>query len=73
MDGRCETCRWWHQEDRWGPKGACALTQVLQAYVPHPESKALADANLFEDKPRDVNIWLATEPDFGCVQWKQKD
>jgi hypothetical protein len=77
MDGRCRTCRHWYRElpqnerpDR--PEGWCYITLVHQNVPSSPGSLAMGNAMLFEDSHRMVNIWLATSPDFGCIQWEAK-
>lgn len=75
MDGRCGSCRHWAYDARYGTFGACLLTQVLQGTISAPESLARADVNLgmTSTEYTDVNRWLSTSPDFGCVQHEPKD
>jgi hypothetical protein len=89
MNGRCATCKWWHQSEHnlfpsagWGN---CTLTDteesrdddnVVAVRFQHPESLAIVDGWADGDFCEDGPFWgarLRTQPDFGCVQWEAKE
>lgn len=75
MDGRCGSCEHWAYDARYGAFGACLRTEVLQGRIRDPESLARADINLgmTSTEYTDVNRWLSTSPDFGCVQYSSRE
>lgn len=60
MDRRCRSCKWWWTTRRGDAKwGECQLTRRDAGIPAHHESRALANGTS-----------LATQADFGCVQWE---
>lgn len=72
MDGRCKTCKWWYRLLDSESTGTCELAGWVSGYPDghkdHPESKAWAAGESYEE----IEAWLVTAPDFGCVQWEAK-
>lgn len=75
MLGLCATCKWWGDDadaTDLGPlysgRHGCALTLIRSFGSPgDPTSKALPVTALGD------KAIMMTTPDFGCVQWKQKE
>lgn len=71
---RCRDCHWWEVSGRREIQtlGCCVLTQAGAgaAENPRPDSKALAVVGGGLD-----HLWpyLRTAPDFGCVQFRERD
>lgn len=69
MDGHCETCRWWGNDDH-DPnlvRRVCMLTVRDDSQAEHPDSKALTLPSM------EHYTALSTAPDFGCVQWEGRE
>jgi hypothetical protein len=61
MEGRCETCKWWNNDSRWGrlAVGMCeneAVTQMIVVYAEYGSD----------------GWWLETPSDFGCTGWAEE-
>jgi hypothetical protein len=60
----CRSCKWWLKNGPYAKRqgrGECTLT--------YDKDDSLAKA-LDED---DGETWLETAPEFGCVQWEEKE
>lgn len=64
---RCQNCRWWEPKHVYQEIGTCVLTE--SGDIGTPPKKSLATASS-DDGYFGV---LNTSPDFGCVQWENKE
>lgn len=67
---RCKTCRWWEPSDHKAtPQGyrECRLTLTSNNRHEYPQTLAFS----LDDEY--YAALLVTAPDFGCVQWEQKE
>ena len=69
MSGTCKDCKWWEllqEKDGWGE---CLMALTKNGAAEQEDTLAVAYA------PLDDVRWgvLATAPDFGCVQFENKN
>lgn len=60
--GYCPDCKWWNLGDS-GPEREC-----MRAWFPGFLLEGVASK-----PPRHEKGYVLTAPDFGCVQWEQKE
>jgi len=66
--GTCKECRWW-KPPRIGDQGRCALAASRGGYPAYPKGTSTLMTAMDQSQ---LEAWLFTAPDFGCVLWESK-